>query len=44
MSTSDLLSSTLNWPGKGLYGLKSSGKKIYLNVLISNFNINNQKK
>jgi len=28
MSTSDLLSSTLNWPGKGLYGLKSSGKTI----------------
>ncbi|CAF1104232.1 unnamed protein product [Adineta steineri] len=24
MSTGDLLSSTLNWPGKGLYGLKSS--------------------
>ncbi|CAF3896697.1 unnamed protein product, partial [Rotaria magnacalcarata] len=24
MSSSDLLSSTLNWPGKGLYGLKSS--------------------
>jgi hypothetical protein len=26
MSGSDLLSSTLNWPGKGMYGLKSSGK------------------
>ncbi|UJR26427.1 hypothetical protein I4U23_007759 [Adineta vaga] len=24
MSTTDLLSSTVNWPGKGLYGLKSS--------------------
>lgn len=24
MSASDLLSSTLNWPGKGVYGLKSS--------------------
>ncbi|CAF1473659.1 unnamed protein product [Adineta ricciae] len=24
MSNSDLLSSTVNWPGKGLYGLKSS--------------------
>ena len=26
MSTSDLLSSTVKWPGKGLYGLKSSGE------------------
>ena len=26
MSTSDLLSTSLNWPGKGLYGIKSSGK------------------
>ena len=28
MSTTDLLSSTLNWPGKGHFGLKSSGKCI----------------
>ncbi|CAF4525224.1 unnamed protein product [Rotaria sp. Silwood1] len=34
MSTSDLLSSTLNWPGKGLYGLKSSVLKTTENDLV----------
>lgn len=29
MSTTDLLGSTLNWPGKGLHGLKSSGRRTH---------------
>ena len=34
MSTTDLLSSTVNWPGKGLYGLKSSGKSTGESLLL----------
>ena len=34
MSSGDLLSSTLNWPGRGFYGLKSSCKEMNLNALI----------
>ncbi len=39
MSSSDLLSNSLTWPGKGGYGLKSSGKKIILHYLLFIFPI-----